>query len=95
VTSRLKIGVAPILFKVVAPVCALPRAESHCFIGSGEPGVSEARLARIRHGINTSHRVSQVAKGGGYTKRHFDTRTTAAGIALIKLMAFDHIRFLI
>jgi endoglucanase len=88
-----KIGIALILLMTVAPAALQPHAHSHYLADPSESGVSEARLARIRHGINTSHWFSQVAKSEGYTKLHFDTHTTARDIALIKSMGFDHIRF--
>jgi aryl-phospho-beta-D-glucosidase BglC (GH1 family) len=52
-------------------------------------GVSDARFARLRRGINTSHWFAQARE---YTKAHLETHTTAADIALIKTLGFDHIR---
>ncbi|HVF23461.1 MAG TPA: hypothetical protein VM941_10310, partial [Pyrinomonadaceae bacterium] len=49
-----------------------------------------ARFARLRRGINLSHWFSQAAN---YSKTHLETHTTAADIALIKSMGFDHVRF--
>jgi len=54
--------------------------------------VPAARLAHIRHGINLSEWFAQVYDSKGYTKEHFQTWTTAADIALIKSMGFDHVR---
>jgi len=54
--------------------------------------VPAARLAHIRHGINLSEWFAQVYDPRGYTKEHFQTWTTAADIALIKSMGFDHVR---
>ncbi len=54
--------------------------------------VPAARLAHIRHGINLSEWFAQVYDPKGYTKEHFQTWTTAADIALIKSMGFDHVR---
>jgi|SRR5215216_5148641 len=49
-----------------------------------------ARFARLHRGINLSHWFSQSAS---YSKEHLETHTTAADIALIKSMGFDHVRF--
>ena len=54
---------------------------------------TEARLTKIRRGINTSHWFAQVSAKQGYTKAHLESHTTPADIALIKAMGFDHIRF--
>jgi hypothetical protein len=54
--------------------------------------VPAARLAHIRHGINLSEWFAQVYDPKGYTKEHFQNWTTAADIALIKSMGFDHVR---
>ena len=54
--------------------------------------VPAARLAHLRHGINTSAWFAQVYSHEGYTKQHFETFVTADDIALIKSMGFDHIR---
>ena len=54
--------------------------------------VPAVRLAHIRHGINLSEWFAQVYDPKGYTKEHFQNWTTAADIALIKSMGFDHVR---
>jgi endoglucanase len=54
--------------------------------------VSASRLARLRHGINTSGWFAQVYDKRGYTKEHFQSWTTAEDIALIRSMGFDHVR---
>lgn len=54
--------------------------------------VPPARLAHLRHGINTSHWFAQVYDAKGYTKEHLETWNTADDIALIKSMGFDHVR---
>jgi endoglucanase len=54
--------------------------------------VPPARLAHLRHGINTSAWFAQVYSREGYTKEHFATFVTADDVALIKSMKFDHIR---
>ena len=56
--------------------------------GSSIQPVSSARLARLRHGINTSGWFAQVYDKRGYTKEHFQGWTTAEDIALIKSMGF-------
>ena len=56
------------------------------------PSVPASRLAHIRHGINLSEWFAQVYDSKGYTKEHFQNWTTAADIALIKSMGFDHVR---
>jgi len=54
--------------------------------------VPPVRIARLRHGINTSHWFAQVYEASGYTKEHFQSFDTADDIALIKAMGFDHVR---
>jgi endoglucanase len=54
--------------------------------------VPASRLARLRHGINTSAWFAQVYDKRGYTKEHFQSWTTAEDIALIKSIGFDHVR---
>ena len=54
--------------------------------------VPAARLAHLRHGINTSAWFAQVYDRQGYTKEHLESWVTAADIALITSMGFDHIR---
>ena len=49
-----------------------------------------ARFARLRRGVNLSHWFSQAPN---YTKERLESHTTAADIALIKSMGFDHVRF--
>ncbi len=52
----------------------------------------DARLARLRHGVNLSGWFAQVYDKQGYTKEHFQSWTTPDDIALIKAMGFDHVR---
>ncbi len=54
--------------------------------------VTTARVARLRHGINTSGWFAQVYDKAGYTKEHFQSWTTREDIPLIKSMGFDHVR---
>src|SRR5678815_1831929 len=49
-----------------------------------------ARFGRLRRGVNLSHWFSQAPN---YAKERLETHTTAADIALIKSMGFDHVRF--
>jgi endoglucanase len=51
------------------------------------------RAAHLRKGINLSHWYSQVYAKAGYTPEHFDRYNTAADVALIAQMGFDHVRF--
>jgi endoglucanase len=59
---------------------------------SGPSGVSDARFARVRRGINLSHWFAQSVIRS-YPKSYLDTRTTEKDIALIASMGFDHVRF--
>jgi endoglucanase len=54
--------------------------------------VTSARVARLRHGTNTSGWFAQVYDKAGYTREHFQNWTTREDIALIKSMGFDHVR---
>src|SRR6202167_2956303 len=60
--------------------------------GQSPSAVPASRLAHIRHGINLSEWFAQVYDPRGYTKEHFQNWTTAADIALVKSMGFDHVR---
>lgn len=51
-----------------------------------------SRVAHLRHGINLSAWFAQVYDPKGYTKEHFESRTTSADIALIRSAGFDHVR---
>jgi hypothetical protein len=57
-------------------------------------GVSDARFARLRRGINLSHWFAQ-SINKDYSKAHLETHTTAHDMALVKAMGFDHVRFTI
>ena len=78
------LAIAILIFSVLQP-------DVHS--NSGKSTLVESRMGKLRRGINTSHWFSQVGDKQGYTKAHFDSHTTAADIALIKAMGFDHIRF--
>jgi len=54
--------------------------------------VPASRLSHLRHGINLSEWFAQVYDLDGYTKKHFESWTTASDIALIKAAGFDHVR---
>jgi endoglucanase len=54
--------------------------------------LARQRASHLRRGINLSEWFAQVYDPKGYTKEHFETWTTAADIALIKSMGFDHVR---
>ena len=63
--------------------------------GSGSvyaPPLVFRRAERLRRGINASEWFAQVYDKRGYTPEHFQAWTTAADIALIKSMGFDHVR---
>lgn len=51
--------------------------------------VPASRIARLRRGINLSHWFAQSAD---YSKTHLESHTTAADLALIKSVGFDHVR---
>jgi endoglucanase len=55
--------------------------------------LAKERVKHIQRGINLSHWYAQVFDPKGYTKEHFDSYDTAADMALIKSMGFDHVRF--
>jgi endoglucanase len=55
-------------------------------------GVAQARLARLRRGINLSDWFAQVGDPHGYTKEHFDTAITPRDLDLIQAIGFDHVR---
>jgi len=88
------------LFFAAVTIAILPfvsnAAPGNSFIRSESLGVSpqkdiaQARLARVRHGINLSHWFAQARE---YSEAHLKSHTTAADMALIKKMGFDHVRF--
>ena len=55
-------------------------------------GVPQKRLDHLRHGVNASEWFAQDYDPKGYTKEQFEAWTTAADIALMKAMGFDHVR---
>ncbi len=59
---------------------------------SPPPPAPSARLGRLRRGINISAWFAQVNDPRGYTRDHFESWITAADIALIRSMGFDHVR---
>lgn len=59
---------------------------------SPPPPAPSARLGRLRRGINISAWFAQVNDPRGYTSDHFESWITAADIALIRSMGFDHVR---
>ena len=69
-----------------AAFAAPPQSAAH------DPGVAERRLARLRHGINLSDWFAQQQDAASYSKEHFETTVTAADVALIRAMGFDHVR---
>ena len=71
-------------------VAILPHLSNAATTQQQKPLNLAARFARLHRGINLSHWFSQAAN---YSKEHLETHTTAADIALIKSMGFDHVRF--
>ena len=53
-------------------------------------GVSDARFAKLAHGINLSHWFAQAPR---YEHDHFQSYITAEDVRLIKSMGFAHVRF--
>jgi endoglucanase len=89
-TLRLKIAAFSfcIVFSLLARAAfAAPQGTSAL-----DPGIAERRLDHLRHGINLSDWFAQLADPAGYTQEHFDATVTAADIALIRAMGFDHVR---
>jgi endoglucanase len=58
-----------------------------------DTSLAKARAKHLQRGINLSHWFAQAGAPQAYTKEHFDTYDTAADMALIKAMGFDHVRF--
>src|SRR5512138_1618942 len=52
----------------------------------------QVRFSRLRHGVNLSHWFAQ-SSDNDYSKAHLDSHTTAADLALIEKLGFDHVRF--
>ncbi len=75
------------LFLVCALLLAIGRAPAQ------EPSQAFRRVKQLQRGINLSHWFAQVYGTEGYTKEHFDNYDTAADMAMIRLMGFDHVRF--
>src|SRR5678815_219204 len=82
----------PIRRSIILLLCVaiLPHLSNATTVQQQKPSNLAARFGRLRRGINLSHWFSQAAD---YSKTHLDTHTTAADIALIKSMGFDHVRF--
>jgi len=78
---------APFVSFFLLAVCALAQSAPQ-----PRSTVPAARLAHLRHGINTSGWFAQVYDPKGYTKEQFETWITSTDITLIKSMGFDHIR---
>jgi len=60
---------------------------------TADTSMAKARAKHLQHGINLSHWFAQAGGPQAYTKEHFDSYDTAADMALIKAMGFDHVRF--
>jgi len=84
-TAAIKVG----RFCLISVLAAISAAQN---VPQPPSSVPAARLARLRHGINTSAWFAQVYDTRGYTKAHFESWVTADDISLIKAMGFDHVR---
>jgi endoglucanase len=82
---------APIFVRMIVVCCLLLVAASTT--SGQDTSVTFLRAKQLQHGINLSHWFAQVYTTEGYTKEHFDKYDTAADMALIKSMGFDHVRF--
>ena len=60
---------------------------------TADTSLAKSRAKHLQRGINLSHWFAQAGAPQAYTKEHFDTYDTAADMALIKAMGFDHVRF--
>jgi endoglucanase len=52
----------------------------------------DARLGKLKRGINASHWFAQVIDPRGSTMEHLATHITAADLVVIKSLGFDHLR---
>src|SRR5689334_13723042 len=60
---------------------------------SAQPTSSDgAEGPTLQRGLNLSHWFAQVRTTHGFIREHLTTHTTAADIALIRRLGFDHVR---
>jgi endoglucanase len=85
-----RLAVIPLCFALLIPTSSL--AQSDRSAPAKSSGVAQRRAGNLRHGINLSEWFAQVYDPKGYTPEHFKNWTTAADIALIQAMGFDHVR---
>jgi endoglucanase len=83
------------LFALIGPALALGQTAAPPAATIHPAALPQQRLAHLRHGINITGWFGQVFDPKGYTKEHFQTYITAEDIALIKSMAFDHVRLVV
>jgi endoglucanase len=74
---------------VVSTAAGSPLNRNRANLSSQQSIVPASRIARLRRGINLSHWFAQSAD---YSKNHIESHTTAADLALIKSIGFDHVR---
>jgi aryl-phospho-beta-D-glucosidase BglC (GH1 family) len=84
-----KLGVGFLLLAAVLAGCAAAQTGS---AASANTPLAFARAEKLKRGINASEWFAQVYDKRGYTPEHFQAWTTAADVALIKSMGFDHVR---
>lgn len=83
------IAACPASVSIAKTVVGLEAAQS-----TESKGTLERRFSRLRRGINLSHWFAQ-SIAGNYSKAHLESYMTAADLALIESMGFDHVRFTI
>jgi aryl-phospho-beta-D-glucosidase BglC (GH1 family) len=72
----------------LAAICAVAQSGANPRPSSVPP----TRLSHLQRGVNLSEWFAQVNDPRGYTREHFESHTTAADIALIRSLGFDHVR---
>ena len=87
--SRVKLRVVFLLLLALAAGCAAAQTGG---AATSKAPLAFARAEKLKRGINASEWFAQVYDKRGYTPEHFQARTTAEDIALIKSMGFDHVR---
>ena len=81
-------------------VLAIALGLSIGFIAAAPSGTSSAQATSsdgaegptLQRGLNLSHWFAQVRTTQGFSREHLTTYTTAADIALIRRLGFDHVR---
>lgn len=88
ITLVLTLAIVTHLSTVATGAMVFPASQTN--LSPQKPLNLAARFGRLRRGVNLSHWFSQAPN---YAKERLETHTTAADIALIKSMGFDHVRF--